>query len=712
VGEFPGATHHGSGDINQVAGDQYLVPAPPPALAEPRQLPADVVHFTAREADLAMLDALLGEAAGAEAPILITAIDGMAGVGKTALAVHWSYRVLDRFPDGQLYLDLRGYSSGAAMPNGDAVDYLLRSLDVPGEKIPLALDERVVLYRSQIAGRRMLVVLDNAATPAQVRPLLPGSSTCAVLITSRSKLTGLGAATGVRRLTLGPLAPEEATRLLATIIGSQRITAEPAAVAAIAELCGHLPLALRIAAEKIASEPYAPLASAAQALREHRLDHLADDEDEETAVRTVLDWSYRALPPPVARLFGLLGLHPGREISMPAAGALADTGADQIMALLGRLLRVNLLTQIGPERYRMHDLVQEYACEHAGRTADREPALRRVLTWYLHTAAAAETHLSPQRRRVPLDPSGACGRPLTFGSYDEAMAWYEQERPNLTAAVRRAFGSGHYDLAWKLAASLSIMFYIRKYWQDWTSTHEIALVAAERLADPYAIAWISNNLGNAHYDLQQYQTAVRFHERALRMRRDIGDTHGAAISLLNLGVAYQGMGDLEAAITAHTEALPLFETAGDQYGVAMNLHDLGNAYRQADELDRALDHAQRALAVRRAIGDRHGEGFTLNNLGDIYAAQGRPAEAAEHLQEALRIRQLISDSHNEAVTLHSLGVVMRQAGRPDQATRYWTRAADILEGIDPDRSAVIRDLIDASKADDAGEGAGGRAQAV
>jgi DNA-binding SARP family transcriptional activator len=438
------------GELHQqiLAGDSPPARQPaatvPAAHVIPRQLPPDVSHFTGRAAELDRLDALLGTSGtGMPATVVITAINGTPGVGKTSLAIRWAHQMASRFPDGQLYASLRGHAAVGPADPLNVLARFLRDLGIAPGRIPGDLDEAAALYRSLLDGRRVLIVLDNAASSGQVRPLLPGAPDCAVIVTSRSRLPGLGARDGAAQVTLAPFLPDEAAMLLRRILGAQRADAEPSAVAAIATKCAFLPLALRIAAERAIARPRQTLAALAAQLAaaRDRLDVLAADDDPATSVRTVFSWSYQALPAGTARMFRLLGLHPGPDIAIPAAAALAATGTAEAQRLLEALVGVHLLEEATAGRYRFHDLLRAYAAERAATDespADRAAAHRRVLTWYLHTADTAGGLLAPGRRRVPLDPPSPQCRPLALTGYEQALEWCDAEHAGVVACVRSA----------------------------------------------------------------------------------------------------------------------------------------------------------------------------------------------------------------------------------------------------------------------------------
>lgn len=361
---------------------QVSLSSAPVDVPRPAQLPPDVSSFTGRVEDLATLDSLFGHGRSAAGPgpmaVVITTIAGAGGIGKTALAVHWAHRVRSGFPDGQLYVNLRGYGPGPAMSPGHALDGFLRALGMPGEAVPTDVAAMTASFRSLVADRRVLVILDNAVTADQVRPLLPGTPTCAVVVTSRNKMSGLVAHDGARRVTLDQLTPREAGQLLRDVIGPSRADAEPGAVAELGRFCDFIPLALRVAADRVAARPHLRISGLVRDLAEEhrRLDVLSTGDDDPTTLRSVFSWSYRTLPPETARAFRLLGLHPGFTISTAAAAALTGTATADAGRHLDALAGVHLLTEVDRQRYQVHDLLRAYAAERAA--ADEPPVERQV----------------------------------------------------------------------------------------------------------------------------------------------------------------------------------------------------------------------------------------------------------------------------------------------------------------------------------------------
>ena len=469
----------------------------------PAQLPHDVSGFTGREPELAALESL---AAGQEsAAVVIVAIDGVAGIGKTALAVHFAHRVAAGFPDGQLFVNLRGFDPDQPpLAPGDALAGFVRALGAGPPQMPAELDELAAMYRSLLSGRRVLVVLDNAASAEQVRPLLPGTADCLAIVTSRNRVSGLVALDGAQRLTLDVLPPADAVALIARVAGNQRTAADPAAASRLAQLCGRLPLALRITADRAAAHRHLSMTDLVDelAIEHDRLDTLATEE-KTTQVRAVFSWSYQALDQGPARAFRLLGLYPGPDISTPAAAALIDAPIPAARQLLRTLTGGHLLEETGRDRYQFHDLVRVYAAECAQASEPescRTAALHRLLTWYLHTADALYRICNPDNRHVPLDPPPPACSPPVFTTHRQAQDWAESERANLIPAVRQATAVGDDVIAWKLPAALGPVFDYQRHLPDLLPALHSALDATRRLGDHPAEGGILTCLAEAYLD--------------------------------------------------------------------------------------------------------------------------------------------------------------------------------------------------------------------
>ncbi len=649
------------------------VHAPPDAVAAvPRQLPAAVGQFVNRTSELSILDAMIAETSGpVRCAPLVSTVTGGPGVGKTALVVHWAHLVRERFPDGELYVNLRGYDQGSPLHPEQVLDGFLRALSVPASRIPADPEAQAGLYRSLLDGRRTLIVLDNASSAAQVRPLLPGSAHCTVVITSRSRMAGLVARDGARRISVDNLPPIESLHLLREIIGAERVDAEPDAASELARRCDHLPLALRIAADRVVTRPHARLGDLVEELSDEqdRLDALTADDDDLAAVRTVFSWSYRALPPHAARAFRLLSLHPGPEIGSTAAAALLGCTIAAARRVLETLTGAHLLDEIGRDRHQFHDLLRSYAAEQAlaqEPESERAAATGRELTWYLHTAAAAARRL-PQRHRVTPAPSQLPVAPSSFSTTEQALTWCEQERANLLAAIAAAAGAGRDDLAWQLTLALGSFFNLRKHWADWIESHRLGLAAAEREGDADGQAWLLTGLGSAYRDTGRLEAAIEAQRRAADLFTRLGDPEGIGSVRNNLGSALHGLTRLTEALAQYDIAVETYRAAGmvQSQGRAMSnratvLGDLGRH-------DEAITQIEAALGLLEASDDRHGEGFTLHNLGDAYAAAGHMRQAAAAYQRSLPIRRATGNIWGEARTLSGLALCQRALAAPAQA---------------------------------------------
>jgi DNA-binding SARP family transcriptional activator/tetratricopeptide (TPR) repeat protein len=643
-------------------------------LVRPAQLPADVAWFTGREEDLKALDALLPATDDAHpALVVISTIDGSAGVGKTALAVHWAHRVRDRFPDGQLYVNLRGHAAGRPLQPVEALARFLRALGVPARNVPVETDEAAALYRSLLSGQRILVLLDNANHPDQVRPLLPGSAGCLALVTSRDQLGGLVARDGAVRRTLDILPPTEAHALLASMIGADRAGAEPEPLAAVAAVCGYLPLALCIAAANLTSRPAVTIADyAAELASGDRLSALQVDGDPHATVRTALDHSYAALPPAAQRMFRLLGLVPGPHFSAEAAAALADVPVAQAAGLLARLARAHLLEAPAAGRYALHDLLRRYAAEHAT-ALDSEPergaALDRLFAFYLHGVAAAAGHLYPQVLRLPL-PARPAGSP-TVGLADDKQAstWLDDERPNLVAAVVTAADTAGElrAMAWLLADAIRGYLFMRMYTVDWLTVATAALAAADADGDLLGQAASHTGLATLYWAQGQHQEAIDRFSSALALSRRAGWVEGESAALGNLGNLYWALGHLDNAVEHYTEALAGHRRTGQLAGQATALGNLGLVYFLMGRLDEAASHHHQALALYKQTSSRAGEARALMNLGDTYHALGRLDEALATLTTALDLAREIGYRNVEGDAARSLAAVHRDANRNGQA---------------------------------------------
>ncbi len=678
-----------------------LPDASPPVLpaGRPAQLPADLPTFVGRHAELERARALLSEQDGPPATVVISAIGGMAGIGKTTLAVHWAHEMADRFPDGQLYLNLRGFDpTGSLVTPDEAIRTLLGALGVPPMRIPAGLDAQTALYRSMLAQRRMLILLDNARDTDQVRPLLPGSSRSLVIVTSRNQLTGLVAGEGAHPLPLDQLSSAEAHDLLARRLGTDRLAAEPQATDEIIARCARLPLALAIVAAHAVAHPGFPLSAIAGELRDSHgsLDAFASGDDISTDVRAVFSWSYKAVSDPAACLFRLLGLHSGPDISAPAAAALAGLPLREVRALLVELTRAHLLTEHFPGRYTLHDLLHVYATErvHAEETPpERERALGRLLAWYLHTADAAYPHITPHRRRISLEPLPDLCTPLEFTTHDQALDWCETERANLVAAVHQAAESGRSGVAWRLPAVLWGFFYLRSHTHDWVDTARTGLAAANAAGDRRGRAQGLADLAAALRGSSRFEEAIDHLRRAMVAYRDLGDTEGRASAVTNLGDSYLQSGRLDKAAEYIRRGLAVERVIGSPWGVGICLSNLGDVYQRQGRFDEAIGCLEEALIVLRASANPWVEGVALDILGTAHRRLQRYEEAVDYYHQALRTHRDVGNRWGEGHTLGNLGDAQLAAGEPEAARDSWRQALAIFVEFDHQDAAKIRERL-------------------
>ena len=655
----------------------------------PRQLPSSPAHFVGRAAELAALDSLFNEAGqpgvGAVYPVRIAAILGAAGIGKTALALHWAHQVADRFRDGQLYADLRGFSSSVrpALP-GDIIREFLDALGVPPAQIPSGLDAQAALYRSLVAGRRLLIVLDNARDAAQVRSLLPGSPGCLTIVTSRRSLTSLVAAEGAHPLTLDLLTAAEAHEFLARRLGAARLAAEPAIATELITLCAELPLALSIAAAHAATRPALPLAALAAQLRsaDSRLDVL-DAGEPATSVRVVFSWSSHQLSLPAARLFRLLGLHPGPDISIPAAASLAGTSQDETGGGLRELALSSLITEHSPARFTIHDLLHDYAAEQArahDSDAQRHAATRRLLDHYLHTAYAAARLLNPTRDPIGLAEPAPGTSPERLTDPGQAWAWYEAERPALLAAVTlAATESGPH--AWQLPWTLDTYLNRRGHWQDRMTAQHTALAAAQRLEDKTGQAHAHDSLAATCIQLGRYRTARTHLHRALGLHEQLNAPTRQARTHLELSSLAERQGRHREALSHARRALALYQVAGHTSGYATALGAVGWCHALLGEHEPAVRHCLEALGMHRESGDTFGQAHTLDTLGYAHHHAGRHTQAVSCYREALTLFEDLGHQYNQASTLTHLGDTHHAAGEHAAARQAWRKALAILGSL-------------------------------
>jgi DNA-binding SARP family transcriptional activator/tetratricopeptide (TPR) repeat protein len=660
--------------------------SPPPV---PHQLPTSTGLFVGRTAGLAWLDASSVPRNDGNAGV--TVVTGTAGVGKTALVLRWARHAQNRFPDGQLWIDLRGYDVERPVPPEQALIGLLHALGVPDTGIPQDLENRACLYRSLLYGRKVLVVLDNAHSPGQVRPLLPSSAHCVALVTSRDDLAGLVARDGATRLRLERLGEKDANSLLHALLGPVADEDLPV-VEALARLCARLPLALRIAAERVVGKRLSD--AVAELTAESPLDALTAGDDPHTALRAVFSWSYDVLPVEAAELFRRVGLHPGQDVADPAVAALAGSSPAQVHRLLGVLAAANLVERRPAGRVRMHGLLRAYAGEQAeqGDTEDvRQVALSRLLDHYLHNAASAMDVMRPYERHVrPRVPSsGAAG--VTDAA--DAAKWLETERANLAATVRLAAERGFPRQAISLSGVLSRYLHDGAHHAEARAVHGCTLRAARATHDRAAEAAALNDLGLVHWASGDYVAAEQDISAALELVRAIGDWRGQARALHGTGLVALASARYADAEVHLREALDTFKEMGDEVGSAAVLDDLGLLDQRKGRYAHAFDSHGRALSLRRGVGDRAGEARTLAHLGTVHGLWGGYERGLAHCGQALALAAEIDDRVSTARALAARGRIHERLGEYVQAFVDQRRALAIVRTIG-DRAGEVRALAD------------------
>ncbi|MGZ2356870.1 tetratricopeptide repeat protein [Streptomyces sp. 372A] len=695
--------------LRMLRGDPGLAtPAPGPrqpkgparlgrAPAPPRQLPAAVRGFAGRRAELRMLDGAPGDAATGTGPV-VRAITGTAGAGKTALALHWAHRAAPDYPDGQLYVNLRGFDSAAGpVPPGEAIRGFLEALSVPPERIPDPLEARAALLRSETADRRLLFVLDNATDAAQVRPLLPGGAGCAVVVTGRGRLAGLAVTDGALLVSLDVLPRDEAHELLVARLGSDRVAAEPEAVAGLIELCARLPLALAVTAARAVGRPGFALSAVAAELRDTRgrLDAL-DAGEGVSSVRTVFSWSYLRLDAGPAKVFRLLGLYPGRDVAAPAVAALARLSVRQAAAALTALARVHLIDEHHPGRYSFHDLLRTYAAELAATEeseASRTEALHRLFDHFLHTAHAAGRRLAPIRAELPLSPPVPGSVPRHPDGYEQAMEWFETEHAALLAVTEAAGPAGFDDHAWQLPLVMGDFLHLSGRWHDWAATQRTAITAARRQEDRAGTARCHCESGRAAIRLGRYEEARDELSRALELQRELNDPAAQAHTLRALGWSYEQQGDYRATLRCVEQVLELERAAGNRAGWGGALNNIGWCHTHLGDHEKALACCEEALRLHREEGSPLGEAYTWQTLGVIRRAMGQYDEALDCFRRCQEGFHRLGNRYGEAVALRGLGEVMRAVGDRAGAREAWRSSLALFDGLEHPDADAVRELL-------------------
>lgn len=667
-----------------ISGDIHFHPAAQAPAPTPRQLPRDVRGFVNRVADLLALDDALSPASDEDGQGRIVVISGTAGVGKSSLAVHWAHKNRDLFPDGQLHANLHGFDQGPPVAPADVLSRFIEALGVPASMIPADTDARVALFRSMAADKHLLVVLDNAATSEQVRPLLTGAAHCTTLVTSRSRLSALVVRDGAVRVTTDVFAEQDAVKLLTTAFGTQR-TDDEADIAELAGLCARLPLALRIAAERAAARPMMPLTDLIAELRSESSmwDALSsEDAAEADAVRSVFAWSYRALSEPASRMFRLLGLHPTSEFAVGAAAALARIQPRAAVRLLDDLAAAHLITQLDRDRFQVHDLLHAYAADQAGEADTDESnalALRRLLDWYVQGAAAVRTTAPYEQaaHHVPVDAADSDVDPPLFTDYPSALSWFRSERANLIATVRLAERLGFDRPAWQIPAALSFAYAHNGYFDDWFAITTPGLAAAERDGDAAGRAALLASLGMACRQSHRFAEASEHYHAALAIHEQREDHHGQAWLLDLIGFLEHDAGRFDAALAAFQGSAKICRTQQLPRFLGYPIEGIGCVRLATGDADGAVEAFQESVELHTAAGDVIGRFHALVSICEAYLEAGRNADAERASALAVEAAEAVDSRAREGQALITRARTLQAVGRAEEALGCYQRAAMI-----------------------------------
>jgi tetratricopeptide (TPR) repeat protein len=661
-----------------------------PGYLRPRQLPISAPQFVGRAVPLEMLAGWADQVGARNGPVVIV-IEGTAGVGKTTLAIHFAHAVSGRFPDGQLYVNMRGFDHAVEpMSGAEALPGLLDALGVAPTSCGVSVDQ-AALYRSVLAGKRVLIVIDNANDAEQVRHLLPGTRGCLVLVTSRNRLSGL-AVEGAHVLRLDPFTAEEAHELLRRRLGSGRVDGEPDAARELAGLCARLPLALGVAAAHAALNQDFPLAVLTQEFQSRGLD-LLDTGDPATTTRTVIARSYRYLSGQAALMFRLFGLHPGPDISLAAAASLSALPANQVRRALDELARAHLVEEHLPDRFTFHALLRAYAAEqaHSSDSEDeRRAALRRLLDHELHTAMAASARFSPYRQSLPLDPPGAGVTVTGILDRQQAIAWFKSETPALLALTRLAYAEGFDTHAWLIPWTLALYLHRRGRWREFLTTQQVAVAAATRLGEEPALAHSHYHLAHAQAMLLDYQASELNVRQSLAEFRELDDRGQEAIVLNGLADLLQKRGRYTEALEMLLDGLRMIKAAGHWQAQAMLEKSAGQLYAMTGEYGQALAHCQRALALYRESDNPSGTAETLASIGFIYRKGGDLVQARSFYEWAIAAFRELGELFDEAQSLDGLGDTLLATGDADAARAAWIAAKKIVDEMSHPLAGQVR----------------------
>lgn len=705
-----------------------------PASSGPAQLPARVGHFTGRDTEIARLDRALEDG---ERPVVL--ISGAAGMGKTALAVQWAHRITDRFPDGQLFIDLRGHDPRLAMSAQDALAHLLRSLDVADEQVPGEPTERAARYRSLLHDRRCVIVVDNAPSVAEILPLVPGTGPSLLVVTSRQALAALSSWHAVHAIALDVLDHTASLALLARVLGADRVARERGPAARLARLCGGMPLALRIAAARLVGTPDRPIAElAAELVGGNRLETLAVDGDSRT-VRAVLASAYLPLAAAQARMFRRAGRSPGTTVSTALAAALCGMSAGDGRSAAAGLASSHLVTGAGPDRFRYHDLIRDFARQCA-RTDEPDQALAetadRLVDWYLTVADAANRVIDPNRDLVTPTLRHPAPAPPFPADRHAALAFLVAERENLLPVVRFARDNGRAVAAWQLTylltsfadatghwherielcrlgaaaatelgdakaeaemlRALGVAYFMVRRLHDALDTNRLALATAKAAGDVNGEGHVYNNIANAYVELRRFDEAITAHRMAVTRSAAAGNQLGHALAQRNLGYTYVRMGRAEDSLGPLTGALATFRELGNTRLEAATLDTLGEAHRERGDHDAALAFLGEAIAVSRATGDRWMEWESLLDAGVVHLGRKDYAAALADFDQSLAISREVGDRHGEAAALHHIGRAHLGTGDLNAAHEHLAQAMSVRARVpdDYEEARLHRDLAE------------------
>ncbi|MEU6539428.1 tetratricopeptide repeat protein [Streptomyces sp. NPDC047000] len=697
--EFSGGRAENVVQAGVVHGGIHLVPADH-SFPPPRQLPLRPSRFVNRRSSMAVLSTMLtspsSETESREARI--ATVIGPPGIGKTAFALHWSYIRRDNFPDGDLYVDMQGYGAGEVVNAFQALDSFLRSLNIPADRIPETLEERSSLFRSLLSGRTMLLVIDNVSTSAQVRPLLPAAQNCFTVVTSRSALPGLVARDGASRLTLDVLNPQESVDLLAQFVDPVAVQREKPAAARLAELCGYLPIALRVVGERAARRTHVSLRDLVDELEGEleRLDALQSAEDELSDTRAVFSWSYRALDVTQQGAFRKLGLHAGAEFGVGAAASLLGVSVREAKKLLLSLSSVSLIQEVHANRFKLHDLLHSYAVELSSAEdslKDRTDAVRRMLTWYLLTADRCRQVVLPHSAEVPLVPARGIDEPDDFGGRAEAWDWFECERLNLLTALETANELAQLDIVWKLALVISGPLELRSYWADWESSVRAGLLAARTLGDELGEAASLLVLGDASWRIGRLDDAFAQYESAALIGNSLKIPWIEGFARRGMGLLRAEGGDAETALTYFTEALNIFQEVDHRRGAGMSLLSLAKSHQALNDEAAAMECGARALRVFETIEDPWTLAWGRLTQASILTAASLDDQALELLRQALATFRESGDRRSEAMALTEMAEISYRHSNTAAASTHWLEAAEALEAIGDPQSDELRQRV-------------------